>query len=371
MVRRLFSVFTLLLFIVGCAPGAGQPIPAQSTEPAPPAKPTGATALTQLCKALFQKGAVPSTHSLAEAIEILVDERPSVAFDQIFASLPPEADCFRTTLSSVSTTPLGFATLINTGDQSAIIWRDGERWQVAPGPALGEYADIRSDRQTDGIREIIAFGHYSGTGGIGSVAVLQYREGSWQHQVLADRVSHFQGLILKNDTLLVTGRNLREEPLAWDANCCSPTNYQWLYQRKSGRFELTGERIVPDPYYTLNVFFGALQQRNTQWLNQVASPVAIEAALRLGLGHPTIQINTPNSAPDFGKVQEEERRHWDLLPAQLNKPKPSRTTLRVEVEILQGTIPAVIVNLKRVDGKWLVESLSGQPLPQLQEKSKR
>lgn len=339
---------------------------ARSTTPAPAQRisvPAGATpgatataALTSICSDAFAGKGSPGAFAIA--LRDLAIHAPGGEIDQAIRDLPDSAHCFRYAPSPSSVSPLIIATLIPADGDSAILWREGSVWKGVAGPPLGEYAEILSDRSPSSGREVIVVGRYSGTGGIGTLAVLTQKGSEWTSQILVDRVSHFRIQLLSTDALLVTGRQLKGEPLAWDANCCQPSNYQWLLQRRDGRFALTAERVAPDPYYTLNVFFGALRDRRTDWLNQLALPAAVDSALTLGLGQPGVLFDTPETNEQFGQAVEQELRDWDALPIAVRGTAPAQARLTAVVRVASGPLRGVTVTLRRQDGKWMVESLS-------------
>lgn len=147
--------------------------------------------------------------------------------------------------------------------------------------------------------------------------------------------------------------------MAWDANCCVPTSYQWVWQRSGDAFAVAAERQAPDPYYTLNAFFGALRYQRADLLEALASPAAIAAARRLGLDHPAVRTNTPKSGPEFGAVIEAELRHWAALPAAVSSPAPDRDSLTVTIEVTEGSsVSGLLATVKRLDGRWVVDTLA-------------
>lgn len=309
--------------------------------------------LKALCEGTM-KGEQVAPGALASTLQRIVGRTPPNRLDSVLSESTRQVPyCFRYS-HSLEGEPLLAATLVGA-DQGALLWfADGE-WKAAATIGMAEHPNIlhQADRPTG--REAWIAAYSTGTGGLGFLVLFRQQGDSWQIVARSQIYSHFQPRVLDSDHIVVTGRNVGDEPFAWTANCCLPVNYQWLWQRRDEGFAVAGERLAPDPYYTLNLFFGALQQNRADWLVRAATPEAVAAVRRAIPDAAGIQTSTPRTGPEFGEVTEAELAHWTLLPDVLSGPPPVHSVLTAEIEILEG--PTLTVEVSRFGGRWWVTSV--------------
>ncbi|MDE3097129.1 MAG: hypothetical protein KGK07_14165 [Chloroflexota bacterium] len=168
-------------------------------------------------------------------------------------------------------------------------------------------------------RELTLLVDSGGSAGFVGFAVLRI-DGPTLTPLVISRTSDSAGTTrLDDDHILMTGRQTQTRPIAWNAHCCWPGGYEWLYERHGDRFDLVAERQAYDTYYVASIFFGGLKAGQTDDLSDVATPAAIAAAAPL-FATPT-DVLMPLGA---GTVADRaEALSWSAIPAALRSPVPT------------------------------------------------
>jgi hypothetical protein len=205
--------------------------------------------------------------------------------------------------------------LISDFRVTAVYWVDHGWWRASVQP-FGGLTLLYSDRTVRGTRELTLLINSGGSAGWVGFVVLQARGGDLD-LIGSARENDSVGILAQDDDhILLVGRGPIARPLAWTAHCCLPGGYEWLYQRRAGRFELVAQRQAYDTYYVLSVFFGGLKAGRTDPLLDVATADAI-AALKPLFADP-MEVETPR-LPDARTVSVDnaELRSWSVVPSSL------------------------------------------------------
>ncbi|HEY3363494.1 MAG TPA: hypothetical protein VGK74_00305 [Symbiobacteriaceae bacterium] len=358
---RLF-IISLCLLLAGCG-GVSAPAPATPSAPAAPAPEpvpvavstpgTGAkVSLEDLCKdAQAMKKDIPPT-AFVDALLTLVSPVEPSGLKETLEAARKKSSCLTFDINKDGE-PLVLVGLRFT-PQRAILWRQGNQWQAVNFPKFSDMTRILAQSEGGAGREVLFDTEAEGTGHYGSFGLLRLKGNEWQLLYQSPTYDHFGATLLDPKHVLVLARNVKDVPLAWPANYAIPTNYQWLYERKDYGFNVAAERVVPDPAYTVSVFFGALQQKKDDWLAKVATPEAVAAARRLKLDDPAVQISPPNAISVSSKP---EYLYWSALPAANQGPAPAVTTGTATAQVTKGMIPVVKLDLKRTAAGWVVTAV--------------
>lgn len=339
----------------GSSPASAGPDASQTPAPPDISTPAGASwALARFCLGPYQTAPDLPPDRLATLLQTILGTTPFADLEAVLPSKLVQAQCVHADFTRPPEPALLVATVVGA-DQGAILWQKDGRWLADATPGLEEYPEILRQEQRPGLREAFIAGRMSGTGGAGALHIFRLDGDHWKTVMATGHYDHFAPQALDGDNILVTARNIGNVPQAWTANCCVPTDYQWLWQRQGDTFTLAAERRAPDPYYTLDIFFGALQQSRTDAIGRLAAPEAVAQAVRLHLDTPDLGV-----VPEYNTVfavTNAELNHWSALPPALNGPPPTQTALTVTVK-LGGDMGAVQVTLKRVGEEWVVTGVS-------------
>jgi hypothetical protein len=325
-------------------PPAGNPGPAADPK-----------ALAALCKGPWEPAVPAPPGGLAGALLKLLGPTPPEQMEAVLTPALQKAECIHADYTKVGEPPVLVAS-IGGGAEGALLWRKGDSWLGQSTPGLQEFPTLLRQELRPGLRDVFVAAYNSGTGHFGALLIFRQNGDTWASVLATETYDHFAPRALDGDDILVTARNPGDAPLAWEANCCVPTDYQWLWQRSGDKFLVVAKRRAPDPYYSLNVFFGALQKQKPDALANLATPEAVAAARRLKLDAPGVQTN-PDPTNLF-EVADVELKHWSALPPALNGPAPTKTSLTARVEVQGGIVPAVLVNLRRIGAEWVVTGVS-------------
>ncbi len=356
MSRRLALALALML-LAGCSspsPAVLTPRVAPSAQPEVSQTPwyeEPAQAIATLCDG---KVGSAKENTLPQAIMRFLAAAPASVADPL-TELASRSKCLHLDLVTADP-PLAVGWMLN--GMGAVLWQEGGTWKAAPMTSPAETPEILLQTDWPEGREVVLAGHISGTGGYGSITVLRQQGDQWQVITQSDRYGKFTVRALGTDLLLVTARKYENQPLAWAANCCVPTNYQWLWKREAGTYKVVAERLVPTPYYSLNVFLGALRFGQPDWLPKVGTAAAAEQARVLGLDRAAVGFVTAGGlAPP---VTEAEMFAWEALPAAYRRPLPPVESLKFTLPVTDGAVPLVQVELTWRDGAWLVTAVAAK-----------
>ncbi len=299
--------------------------------------------LRALCAAAGHDGRWLAPGELQTALTEVVTEAAPAEVREVIKKVGDRRYCFDLALSNLGEPP----TMVISRN---VLWEANGTWHASPNPDLGPQSRIVRIPASQGGRELIIADEGYGSGQFGQLVVLRRTDNTWATAFKTGR-GRFRAYTPDDDHILITGIGETGPwpPLAWTGNCCLPSNHQWLYERNDSAFVLTAERDIPDPYITMNIFFGALLSDQPEvaerWLAKVAAPAAVSAARQVGFATaPQLIYN-----PALPEIQEIESRHWDLLPPEVNGPAPGRRTLKV----LVGP-PGAELTLERQAEGWRV-----------------
>lgn len=350
-VRRFWSLL-LLLLMAGCSRPGSTYVPPDEAAPATraPAAQSGArpvsAAAGELVALCSQRPESESALPLALLSWLQADAVPAP-----LRSAPPEASCLRVSAPPSAQVPVSLVSM--PGGKGAVVWRHEGRWMAEPIRFPASFPDILYALETPMGRELVLNASHGGTGGVGSLLILREEGGRWRPVLQTPEYSRISIKLVGEDRLLVTARNLTTEPLYWDMNCCIPTAYQWLWLREGDSFRLAAERRIPSPYYAINVFLGALRRGDQFWLAQVATPEAIADAQALGVARLT--LNTPETLPRHGSVEQHEAATWSLLFEGAVAPNPAESDLLYSTPVVNGDSAHLFLRLRRTGDRWLVD----------------
>jgi hypothetical protein len=342
----------ILLLLSGCA---ALPSFSNPKEQGPWPATRGIARLNALCEASIQRGRI-SAREWADGLLTALETVPPHLAPAVIQALQLEVGCILMT-STEGKDPVVLTS--SMGEHSAILWWENGRWQRALTVDLAWEPEVLYDFAGPYGRELFIAARHTGTAQSGKVVVLRRAGLGWKAILNTEAYGHFQPGVISADYILVTSTSGYGQPLAWAANCCVPSSYQRLWKREGKGFALAGERQAPDPYFTMNVFFGALRERDQEWLGRVGTPQAIAAARRMGLGD--ARVDFPSSLPlELGRIQEVEARHWPALLGKVNGQPPAIREVKVQLieQTERGeTERRVTATLRRIGDWWFVVNL--------------
>lgn len=336
----------------------GQPAPAQpgassggstgqTTAPATvsgggsgqPSTPDQTSALGQACR-------LPAGEILA-VYESAVASLGPVGVDELVARIKTEASCLSLSKIEAERPLLLLHRLGKDEDFAAVLFQRGDGWAVAKAPVHQRSELLRYLPES---RAYLIASQMDGSGGYGRLLILQLDDGI-QVAYASGTYEHFGVDVLDDDHYLLFGRSTGGAPMASTSNCCQPGLKQTLVVRDGEGFKEAAKRQVPSPTYTFDVFIGALRKGDQTWLTRVATAEAVAAGRALGLEDSRLQWRWDETEGGDGGL-----RYWSALPADLNGPEPTVTVEQVTV-LLDQAVKAR-VRLERIEGDWLVTSVT-------------
>ena len=363
-------------------PASASPIPQSSSAPAAtttpsalpaspvPMKNPSTAAIDAACRRTWAPGAVRAVDGSPLVGPPTV--YPQAFFNELAAilatadpfTLAVGTECVGLAATGTADDPVVLAGVRNTTfgavlDRTRAGWRDVRAY-------VGDYPRVLRDAVEHGRRELLIEAGLPGSGGTGSFVAFARGASGWRQIARSDTLGSFFAEILDADHILLTGRKYPVDfPLGFRCNPCIPSNHQELWVRSGDVLTRAATRVVPDPYLSYQVFFGAIRDhRYDRVLYTIADPAAVEDARRFGLDAPEPLVTSARTheVDDVGRL---ERRYWWALSDGLNGPAPAAThvtnnVLRYpDLESYGHSVGAreFLVDLERRADGWVVTAV--------------